>query len=269
MQVTLAEAFASPESRYEPSREDPEWRRRRVAARRLAPRCARFVELARRPFLPEYRLAQTHARLGHRLTPTELKVYGLVRAAVRAGFAGVMLTKRELGELVDTCERSVERAVTSLVALRVLCRVPQFVRVPGGFEASGRLWKSRQLASALVLGEAGIAPRRSRGFAKSERQSKTALSINGGDKLSPPTLSPLSGGGFSPAATNRSRDEGGEISLPVDSGKSVSPPATQDPPADGRLHRRLTGSDSELERALSDAWAAFERERGGNDAGTN
>lgn len=97
-------------------------------------------------------------RVGRRLTPTARDLYGLVRAAVRAGFPGITLRWADLAEKLGRDRVTIWRALVLLEQVGLVRPVQQFVLTPWTCVATRRAHRARQMASAYVLGPAALIP---------------------------------------------------------------------------------------------------------------
>lgn len=83
-------------------------------ARDVVAKCATFEHVKRYSALGEVSCRELERRVGRRLSPTEERIYAVVRRAVRAGKAGIHVTVAELVWKVGRCERSVQLALDAL-----------------------------------------------------------------------------------------------------------------------------------------------------------
>ncbi len=213
------------------------------ACRELAERCATYPEARRWAPFPEPSRLKIASRIGRPLRPTEERIYGVVRKAVRVGRAGVWVSLAQWCHLTGRCLRSVTAALATLEAAELIERIPVFEAAE--WEWNGRRYERRQLGSVCILGERATWPGRVHkrdGIGSLAWSSKSCY-----PNYSPPKGEEMCGG---PAATPRHPS-----SRRVSEASAAHPPAVKVSPA-GTAERPPAGSAGSVQAAPDSATEA-------------
>lgn len=132
-------------------------------ARSFAARCADFLDLVDRPPWSEPAPGAPgglYTRIGHSLPGSALLVNGVVRSAVRFGFAGAWLSYDELAVLVGRNARTCRRSIELLCALELITKVPEFCDATARGPAALAGYTKQRLRNAYALGPAALSVRK-------------------------------------------------------------------------------------------------------------